>query len=227
MRIFPGDRIDLLGNSSIGIFGMATDSYALVPQNTKPQVKEKAAEILNVPIVGGTLVNSHLLGIFAVGNSRTLLIPELTTNDEYEHLRHSLPENIELTIIDSKISALGNTIILTDKVALISDEFTSLEGKFIEDETDVEVIRTSLMGNHVIGSLIFQTQNGFLAHPNISEEELDWLSDKLRVEGNYTTVNRGTPYPRPGIIGNSSGVLVGSDTTGPEMMRIYQVLSPN
>ena len=41
------------------------------------------------------------------------------------------------------------------------------------------------------------------------------------------TVNRGTPYPRPGLMGNDNGVLVGSDTTGPEIMRIFDVLVKN
>jgi len=227
MRIFPGDRIDLLGNSSIGIFGLATETYALFPHNSKENVIAKAEEILDVPTIKTSLVNSQLLGIFAVGNSKTLLLPGLVSNDEFLRISKNLPEEVQVSIIESRISALGNTIVLTDRVALVSPDFTRSELKTLENHAQVEVIPSTLMGNNIVGSLLFVSKHGYLAHPSIPEEELDNLSEILGIEGNYTTVNRGTPYPRPGIIGNSSGVLVGSDTTGPEMMRIYQVLSSN
>lgn len=225
MDIYPIENIDLLGNSSIGTFGFASDKYGLLPINIKESTLTIAQEVLKVPTITTSLVSSHLLGIFSTGNNKTLLIPGLASIDEYNQLKNDLPGDVELGVIESKISALGNTIVATDKTALVHPEFTKAEQISIRDLLDVEVIPTTLMSNPLVGSLIYQNRNGFLAHPNISDDELEWLSNTLKVKGNVTTVNRGTPYPRPGIIGNKNGALVGSDTTGPEMLRIFEILS--
>jgi translation initiation factor 6 len=225
MDIYPVESIDLLGNSSIGTFGLATDTYALLPFNVKEHVIAKAKNVLKVKPIFTSMVHSSLLGIFCVGNNKTLLIPELTNLDEYNRLKEGLPEDVEIGVVESKISALGNTIVTNDEVSLIHPEFTVSQRKTIADLLDVEVIPHMVMNNPLVGSLIFKNSNGFLTHPNLSDDELDWLSSIFKTQGNVTTVNRGTPYPRPGIIANQYGALVGSDTTGPEMMRIFEILS--
>jgi translation initiation factor 6 len=83
------------------------------------------------------------------------------------------------------------------------------------------------MNTTIVGSLIYGNQNGILAHPLISDDDLDFIEDFFNTKVDVVTVNRGTPYPRPGLMGNDNGVLVGSDTTGPEIMRIFDVLVKN
>ena len=72
--------------------------------------------------------------------------------------------------------------------------------------------------------MIFRNDFGFLTHPLVAYEELEWLSDLFKTRGDVVTINRGTPYPRPGIVGNKNGILIGSDSSGPELMRIYEIL---
>lgn len=226
MNIFPGEQIDLVGNSSIGIFGIATNTYALLPYNTKPHVVQTANEVLGVKVTFASLVQSRLLGIFAVGNSNALLLPHLISESELNHLEQSMTDDVTIGYLESKISALGNSIVASDRVAIVHPDFTREDVHKIQDVLNVEVIPTTLMGNPLVGSLIFRNDHGFLAHPKISDEEITELESIFGIKGDVTTVNRGTPYPRPGIIGNTNGLLVGTDTTGSEMMRIFQVLSP-
>ena len=53
-----------------------------------------------------------------VGNKNGLLVPESTTEEEWQALKSNLPSDVKLAKIDEKLSALGNVIVCNDKVAL-------------------------------------------------------------------------------------------------------------
>ena len=220
----PDPRIDILGNSSIGIFGFSTDNYTLLPYNIKPNLIENAESILKNVVILSTVANSHLNGLFAVGNSNHLLVPGLVSNEEIEHITSKLNSDVTVHVLDSKITALGNTIVTSDDVALVHPEFTLEERKEISDFLDVEVETHDVGISPLVGSLMFRSNKGFLVHPYLEDEEIEWLSSFFKVQGDVVTVNRGLPYPRLGIIANKNGILVGSDTTGPEILRIYEML---
>lgn len=216
--------IDLIGNSSIGIFGFATGSYALFPYNIQSNKQNIIGDTLGVPVIQTTLNNSNLVGLFGVGNSNHLLLPELVGKSEEDMIRQSLPDDVVISLLESTITALGNVIVTTNERALVSSEFSAKEKQILTDCLDVEVASQDILNSTIVGSLIFGNENGMLVHPLVSDEDLDFLEDFFKVPVDVVTVNRGTPYPRPGIVANSHGVLVGSDTTGPELMRIYDVL---
>ena len=51
------------------------------------------------------------------------------------------------------------------------------------------------------------------------------VTQTLKVEdGGVTTINRGIPYVKIGLVANSGGAICGKTTTGPELMRIKNVL---
>ncbi|MHA2028157.1 MAG: translation initiation factor IF-6 [Candidatus Kariarchaeaceae archaeon] len=216
--------IDLLGNSSIGIFAFATNTYAFFPYATKPKALETAQNTLSVPITLGTIANCNLVGLFAVGNSSNLIIPDLISEVEYDTITSNMPEDVAVHTLNSKITALGNSIVCSDKIALAHSEFTKEDVNLIEDFLDVEVIQKKIQDNSLVGSMIFKNDKGLLTHPLISFEELEWLSNTFDLRGDVVTINRGTPYPRPGIVGNNNGILVGSDSSGPELMRVFEIL---
>ncbi len=221
----PDPRIDILGNSSIGIFGFSTDNYTLLPYNIKSNLIETAEVILKNDVILSTVANSHLIGLFAVGNSNHLLLPGLVSNEEFEHITSKLNSDVTVHVLDSKITALGNSIVASDDVALVHPEFTMEEKKQISDFLDVEVETHNVGISQLVGSLMFRSNKGFLVHPYLEDEEIEWLSSFFKVQGDVVTVNRGLPYPRLGIIANKNGILVGSDTTGPEILRIYEMLA--
>ncbi|MHA2253712.1 MAG: translation initiation factor IF-6 [Candidatus Kariarchaeaceae archaeon] len=219
------NSIDLLGNSSIGIFGLTTNNYSLFPNNIKKNTLQTIKNTLQVPIVTTTIANSHLVGLFTSGNSNQILLPAITNDDELHEIKNNIDSDISINVLESKITALGNTIVCNDEVALVHPEFTQEEKNAISDYLDVSVESRYILNSPLIGSMVFLNNNGLLAHPLISEEELEYLTNYFKIPGDVVTVNRGTPYPRPGIIANQSGILVGSDTSGPELMRIYEILS--
>ena len=161
------ESINLLGNSSIGIFATATNKYAIFPHNIKDNAKIQAEKTLQVPIIQTYLVASRLVGLFSVGNSHNIILPNLITDDEYDNLKRNIPDDVNLHVLDSKITALGNAIVCSDDAALLHPEFTSSEKKLIEDFLDVEIASKHVMNSPLVGSMIFRNDKGLLAHPLI------------------------------------------------------------
>lgn len=48
-----------------------------------------------------------------------MLLPNTTTDQEFLHIRNSLPEGVEVQRVEERLSALGNCIVSNDHVALI------------------------------------------------------------------------------------------------------------
>ena len=217
-------KTTILGNSGLGVFALSTEKYAVVPFGVKEKTEQTLVKTLSVKVIQTTISNSVLVGTMAVGNSNTLFIPTNISEKEFKVLNDSLGDNIEIVELDSKLTALGNLIVLNDKGAIISDMFEKSAQKQIQDVLNVEVTAGNLLGSPLVGSIIMSTNRGALVHPLLSEEEINEISSILRVKTDVCTINRGIPYPRIGILANSNGAVIGTDSTGPESMRIFEIL---
>jgi translation initiation factor 6 len=217
-------KVTLLGNSSLGIFGLSTDKFTIVPYGIKIHTLEIIEKTLNTSVIQTTISNSVLIGTLLVGNSNNLLMPFNISDKEIKVLRENLLNDIEIIEIDTKYTALGNLIVMNDKGAIISDIFEKKAQKQISDVLEVETIVGNLLGSPLVGTITMCTNRGILVHPLLSEEEIAEISSILHVRADVCTVNRGIPYPRVGILANSKGAIIGTDCTGPESMRIFEIL---
>jgi len=57
--------------------------------------------------------------LFMPGNKHGLLVPNTTTDQELQHLRNSLPDEVKIQRVEERLSALGNVIACNDSVALV------------------------------------------------------------------------------------------------------------
>jgi translation initiation factor 6 len=62
-------------------------------------------------------------------------------------------------------------------------------------------------------------------YPGLEEDEVARLGSLLGVEAYPTSVNRGVPYVASGIVANSKNAVVGTQTTGPELVFITRALN--
>mmetsp|Transcript_7029 Transcript_7029/g.6169 ORF Transcript_7029/g.6169 Transcript_7029/m.6169 type:complete len:92 (+) Transcript_7029:255-530(+) len=90
-----------------------------------------------------------------------------------------LPEEVKLQRVEERLSALGNCISCNDYVALIHPEIDKNTEEIIRDVLGVEVYRTTIAGNALVGSYSTITNRGGLVHPLCSVAELDELSTLL------------------------------------------------
>ncbi|MCE7749154.1 MAG: translation initiation factor IF-6 [Candidatus Heimdallarchaeota archaeon] len=217
-------KTTILGNSGLGVFALSTEDFSIVPYSVKESSLKVISDTLSVKVIQTTIANSVLVGTMIVGNSKVIFVPQNIKEKEYKILEESLSDQTKLVELNSKYTALGNLIVMNDKGAIVSDMLEKNAQKQIQDELNIEITVGNLLGSPLVGSIAMSTNRGALVHPLLSEEEIKEIASILRVKADVCTINRGIPYPRVGIIANSKGAVIGTDSTGPESMRIFEVL---
>lgn len=96
-------------------------------------------------------------------------------------LKAYLPDNIKIGIIDDKISALGNCISENDSVALIHPEFSKESEDIIADTLGVEVFKTTIANNPLVGTYSAFNNNGGIVHPGTSMDEYEELANLMDI----------------------------------------------
>ena len=217
-------KTTILGNSGLGVFALSTEDFSIVPYSVKESSLKVISDTLSVKVIQTTIANSVLVGTMIVGNSKVIFVPQNIKEKEYKILEESLSDQTKLVELNTKYTALGNLIVMNDKGAIVSDMLEKDAQKQIQDELNIEITVGNLLGSPLVGSIAMSTNRGALVHPLLSEEEIKEIASILRVKADVCTINRGIPYPRVGIIANSKGAVIGTDSTGPESMRIFEVL---
>jgi len=89
---------------------------------------------------------------------------------------------------------------------------------------DVPVTVGTVAGLDIPGSCGVATNTGALLHRDASEAEANAVADALGVTADVGTVNFGTPFVHSGVLATGDTVVVGDDTTGPEVQRVQEAL---
>ena len=213
---------DLFGSASVGVYSLATDGMVIVPPQVPKTKVQKLEEWLKAKVVRTTIGKSVLIGALACANSKGVILPHFTQEKEIAAIKSASDTNV--TVMDAKKTAYGNLILVNNYGAIVDPRLKKGDVKKIEDTLGVEVVLGEIAGLPYVGSLAIATNKGVLAHPLIREEEQRILKSVLKVHVDVGTINCGIPYVATGLIGNKSGAVVGSMTTGPEMFIIGQAL---
>ncbi|ETO26823.1 hypothetical protein RFI_10314 [Reticulomyxa filosa] len=233
------------GNScEVGVFAKLTNAYCLVAMGGSQSFYSVFESELSdrIPVVQTTIADVRIIGRLVVGNTKGLLVPDTTTDQELQHLRNSLPDKIKIQRIEEKLSALGNCIITNDHVALVHPDIDKDTEELVADVLGVEVFRQSIAGESLVGSYAAISNRGGLVHPRTTKEELKELSNLLQIPITTGTVNRGSSVIGSGLIkniffnlsnkqhnnnNNKKRAFCGSDTTATEIGVIEQVFGLN
>jgi translation initiation factor 6 len=215
--------LDVYRSPNIGIFMKANDRFLLVPKGLAQTKSEKFSQLLGVDAVPASIGESRLLGPLVSMNGKGMLVSRLAEENELSELRDATGMNVAR--LESKFTAVGNLVVANDRRALASP---ILDGRALEQVRDVmgtEVERVPIGEYYQVGSLVVATNSGAAVYPGIDEAEVARLGRLLGVDAYPTSVNRGVPYVASGIVANSKNAVVGSQTTGPELVFITRALS--
>ncbi|KAI2810552.1 hypothetical protein RDWZM_002500 [Blomia tropicalis] len=218
-------RVQFEGNNDIGVFSKLTNSYCLVAiggsENFYSVFESELSEI--VPVIHASIAGCRIIGRMTVANRNGLLVPNTTTDQELQHLRNSLPDNVHVQRVEERLSALGNVIACNDYVALVHPDLDRETEEILADTLKVEVFRQSIANQVLVGTYCSISNQGGLLHPRINVEAQDELSSLLQIPLIAGTVNRGSELIGSGLVVNDWTCFCGFDTTSTEISVIENI----
>lgn len=209
----------------VGSYLVLTNRYCLVAAECSETFYNSIGSNADVPVIPITISGTKIIGNMCVGNSNGLLVPSSITDEEWQVLRNSLPEEIQIEKVNDKLSALGNIIVCNDFIALVHPDVEDRTLELITDVLKVQVYKMTIGGSPLVGSYCVLTNKGGMLRPVVGAAELDQLSSLLRLPLCSGTVNRGVDLIGSGLVASDTRAFCGSETTGAEVSIIDAVFS--
>ena len=208
---------------NIGLYTAVNDKHVFVPNGFAKTKAKKLSGYLDVDTIFTSMANTRLLGAMMVLNNNGVLLPQSASQYEYDKIKKATGLNVD--VLDSKHNALGNLICANDKGAIVSPMIPKDKMKKIQDVLGVEVLRKRVAGYHQVGVVIVASMKGGVIHPETDEDDINTISNVLGVNIEPATINGGIPYVNSGILVNNHNMVVGTHTTGPEIMMLTRAFS--
>jgi len=224
-------RTHFEGSDEVGVFAKLTNAYCLVGIGGSENFYSTFEAELDgiIPVVHASLAGCRIIGRMCVGNKNGLLVPSTTTDQELQHIRNSLPDNVAVQRVEERLSALGNVVACNDYVAFVHPDLDKETEEIISNVLGVEVFRQTIANNVLVGSYCVVTNQGAIVHPRCTPEEQDELASLLQVSLVAATINRGSDVLAAGIAVNDWMAVCGMATTSTELSVIESIfrLGPN
>jgi len=199
----------------------ANDSVLLLPPGLRAEKIKQIEEFVDARAVVSSIGGSRLIGSLVVINNYGMVVSRMVSDEELELLKST---GLDVSPLDSQITAVGNLVVANDKGALASTYLPQSALKQISRLLGVKVRTMTVASYHQVGAVIAASNRGAVIHPNASEAEVSMVSEALGVDVEAATVSGGLPYVGSGLIVNSKHALVSSATTGPELMILSRAL---
>lgn len=211
-------KYDVYRGPNIGLYTKVNDHFVFVPNGFAKTKAENLARFLDTDYIFASVANTRLLGALMVVNNHGILLPSNSSEYEIEYLRKNTTLNVE--ILDSKFTALGNLVCANDKGAVVSPVISKQNIKKIEDALGVETIQKRVAGYHQVGAMIVANSHGGIIHPETDDDDIKTISNVLGVNFEAATINGGIPFVASGVLANNHSIVVGTLTSGPEIMML-------
>jgi len=211
-------KFDIYRGPNIGVYVNVNDKYILLPMGFAKTKAEKLSQMLQVETIFTSVANTRLLGSLLVMNNKGILLPKTAYENEFDFLKNET--DLEIGVLDSKFTALGNVICANDKGAVVSPWLSKEDCNTISDILGVEVIQRKIAGFNQTGVVMTANNSGAAIHPEADEEDIKVFANLLGVKVEPSSINNGIPYVSSGILANNNCIVVGSLTTGPEIMML-------
>ena len=216
-------KYDLYGGPNVGVYAQANNEYVFLPRGFAKTKSENIEKYLEVTAKYVAVANTRLIGTMMVMNNKGMLLPNISTYEEIEFFKKT--SGLNVGVLDTKYTALGNMISVNDKGAALSPLITKEDAQIVSDVMGVEIIHKKIAGYHQTGTVLAVTSQGGIIHPESNEDDLKELSDILKINIEHSTINGGVPFVSSGILANSKSIVTGSFTTGPEIMTLTRAFA--
>jgi translation initiation factor 6 len=213
----------VFGSDHIGVFATATDDLLFSGAGLTKNSKDMLAKVLGVRCIEMTVWGSDLVGLFSRANSNGMVLSNLMLEHEIESLK-KMDLDINISVIESDLNALGNNILANDKIAIINPDYSEKDKQDIADALDVEVMKGKMDGYKTVGANCILTNTGLVINNKGTAQEKNEWDEFSGFDSVRTTANTGAFSIGLSVIANAKGVVAGDATTGYELARIMEAL---
>lgn len=222
MRIL---QADVFGDSNIGLYGKSSDSVCFIGRGMPDKVTGKIESVLKTKVVGISVLNTEFVGMLCAINSNGIVLPKHTNEKEFDMIQSEAKKlGMNVVVLKSKFTAVGNLVLCNDRGAAVSNLISKTDMDSISDVLGVETEHIGLAGLKNVGACGVATNKGCIVHRDADSNEVDSLKEILKVNVDIGTANFGSPFVGGCAIANKNGLIVGSQTTGPEIARMMETL---
>ncbi len=215
-------KYNIYRTPNIGIFLKTNDKLLLVPKGLAYTKVNNLVSLLNVKYLAISIANTRLLGPLIAMNNNSILVPRIIEDVELDELKST---GLDVIILNTLETSLGNLIVMNDRCAIISTRLSKDIADEIKDRLSIEVVQMQFGDYYQVGSMIVATNKGAAVHPIVNDKDVKFLASVLHVHVEPATVNNGIPFIASGVVANSNNVIVGSLTTGPELVMLSRAFS--
>jgi translation initiation factor 6 len=215
-------KYNIYRTPNIGIFLKTNDKLLLVPKGLAHTKVNNLVSLLNVKHLAISIANTRLLGPLIAMNNNSILVPRIIEDVELDDLKST---GLDAIILNTLETSLGNLIVMNDRCAIISTKLSKDIANEIKDRLSIEVVQMQFGDYYQVGSMIVATNKGAAVHPIVNDKDVEFLASILHVHVEPATVNNGIPFIASGVVANSNNVIVGSLTTGPELVMLSRAFS--
>ena len=202
---------------------VVNDEKIFLPRGFAKTKAEHLENYLGAEAVYTSVANTRLMGALMVVNNHGMLLPNTISDTELSFYKKHTDLNV--VVLDTKYTALGNMMCVNDKGGVVSPVITKEAAKRISDVLDIEVIQKKIAGYYQVGAMMVATSHGGIVHPETDEEDIRKISSVLGVNIEPSTINGGVPFVASGVLANNKSIVVGSFTSGPEIMMLTRAFS--
>jgi translation initiation factor 6 len=214
--------VDIYRSPNIGVFLKANDRSLLVPKGLASTKSNRLSQDLDVTAIPASIGESRLLGPLVVMNGNGAIVSRLAEQGEMAEIASGA--GINVARLESRFTSAGNLVAANDKFALVSPVLEPKAVQQVRDVLGTEVERMAMGEFYQVGALVVATNGGVAVYPGLSEDEVSRIAEMFGVDAYPTSVNRGVPFVASGLVANSKNAIVGSQTTGPELVFITRAL---
>lgn len=211
-------KYDVYRGPNLGVYLSVNNSIGLVPMGFAKTKADKLAEYLDIEIHFTAIANTRLIGALSIMNDKGILLPTTAYQNEYDFLKKET--DMEVGVLDTKFNALGNVICANNKGAIVSPWLSKNDCQTISDILGVETVQKRIAGFNQVGSVMVSNDSGAVIHPETNEEDMKMFANVLGVKIEHCSINNGIPFVSSGVLANNHSIVVGSLTTGPEIMML-------
>lgn len=207
----------------IGAYSKVFGNNAVVNKNTPQGFLGKITEVLKVKSIAITnIAGVHAVSSMIAANSNFIIVPDTIEDEELNELKKL---GKEILVVDSKLKAWGNMMLLSDRGVLFSPRVPKRDAEKIVDLLNVDYDFSALANYMSIGALAVTGGNICFVSKLLNEDEKKLIEDLLKLKTYAVSVNNGLIFIRLGMLVSPNGILVGESTTGAELMDISLAVS--